>query len=211
MGDVQQRALFVTKIGDSIEVDSCLEETHTFSNTVTDHPVEEGFNITDHSRPDPDSVVLRCFVSNTPLSAQQVQRAVRSGSVQFTTSAAQAAQQSVTGISGRGNDTYVALQKLRTEGTLISVVTTLRTYGLSPQEGMIVQSLSVPRARQNYDGLEFTVTLKQVRIVRNRSTVDTSQKDKRTRPKKDTGAKNTDQAPLESKASKLTGLGEVPK
>ncbi len=198
-----KRALFVTKIGDEVEVDSCLEESHTFDNTVTDHPVESGFNITDHSRPNPDTVTLRCMVSNTPLSVQQVQRAVRQGSVNFKTTAGSAQRLSVTGISGRGNDTYNKLQKLRVEGTLVTVVTTLRTYVKNSEGGMIISSISIPRTRQNYDGLEFSVTLKQIRIVTNRSTVDTNQKDKRTRPKKDTGAKTTEKTEEEDKGGLL--------
>ncbi len=187
-----------TKI-DVIEIDACLDETHTLENTVTDHPVEEGYNITDHVRPNPDRVTLRCFVSNTPLSAQQVKTAVRENSVDFETTAPET-------IVGRGDDTYKKLARLRAEGDLIEVVTTLRTYGVSSTEGMAIESISIPRTRQNYDGLEFTINLKQVRIVQNRSSRQTKAKDKRKRPKKKEGTKPTQ--PPAKKGSVLSQIDD---
>lgn len=188
-----------TKIGDEIEVDSCLEENHVLENTVTDHPVEEGYNITDHVRPNPDRVTLRCFVSNTPLSTDQTKTAVREGSVDFETTAPET-------IVGRGDDTYKKLAKLRAEGTLIEVVTTLRTYGLLATEGMAIESISIPRTRQNFDGLEFALSLKQVRIVQNRSSRQTKAKDKRRRPKKKEGTKPTQ--PPAKKGSLLSKIDD---
>lgn len=190
----------VTKI-DVIEIDSCLDETHTMDNTVTDHPVEEGFNISDHSRPNPDKVTLRCFVSNTPLSADQRTRAVRQGDIDFETSAAQGVE--IGAVDGRGNDAYRKLAKLRQEGTLVEVVTSLKTYGTTATEGMTIESISIPRTRQNYDGLEFSISLKQIRIVRNRST--TQQVDKRTRKKKKEGAKTAEKPP----EKKVTALKQL--
>lgn len=189
-----QRALFVTKMESDdgiVEVDSCLDESHQLANTITDHPVEQGFNVTDHSRPEPSRVTLRCFVSNTPLSVEQAQRSVRQGNVDFTTSAAQSANLSVKGIDGRGAETFNQLEKMRINGALLKVVTTLKTYAKSDTEGMMIESLAIQRTRQNYDGLEFTVQLKQVRIVKNRSTKQKNS-DVRARPKKKGGAKTTE-------------------
>lgn len=208
-----QRALFVTKLesdNGAIEVDSCLEETHQLVNTITDHPVENGVNITDHSRPEPDRVTLRCFVSNTPLSVEQVNRSVRQGNVDFETSAAQDVGASVTGIAGRGAETFSQLERMRVNGELLSVVTTLKTYAASDTEGMLIESINVPRTRQNYDGLEFTVNLKQVSIVKNRSTTQTNT-DKRTRKKKKDGQKtteNVEQKKKERERSAAKGLKE---
>jgi hypothetical protein len=189
-----QRALFVTKLESDtavIEVDSCLDETHTLTNVITDHPVEHGFNVTDHSRPEPDKVSLRCFVSNTPLSLEEVERSIRQGNIEWVTSASRSADLSVTGIDGRGAETFTQLDKMRTTGALLSVVTTLKTYASSDTEGMLIESITIPRTRQNYDGLEFTVNLKQVSIITNRST-RSKNTDKRTRKKKKQGQKLVD-------------------
>jgi hypothetical protein len=206
------RALFITKLESDnglIEVDSCLDETHQLTNTITDHPVEEGFNVTDHSRPDPDRVSLRCFVSNTPLSREQVERSVRQGNVDFTTSAA-AASNKVLGIDGRGQETFNQLERMRLNGELLKVVTTLKTYAKSDTEGMMIESLTIPRTRQNYDGLEFIANLKHVRIVKNRSTTQKNT-DKRTRKKKKQGQKLVEKdhgpEPRKVTAAKQTARG----
>lgn len=49
-----------------IHVDATLQETHSFVNTVTDHPVERGSALTDHVRPDPVRVSLSGMISNHP-------------------------------------------------------------------------------------------------------------------------------------------------
>jgi hypothetical protein len=188
-----QRALFITKVESDngiVEVDSCLDESHQLTSTITDHPVEQGFNVSDHSRPEPDRVSLRCYVSNTPLSAEQVARSVRQGNVDFTTSASASASLSVKGIDGRGKETFDQLERMRVGGELLKVVTTLKTYAKSDTEGMMIESLSINRSRQNYDGLEWTMQLKQVRIVKNRSSRQKNT-DKRARPKKKQGQKTT--------------------
>lgn len=188
------RAIFVTKMesdNGTVSVDSCLDETHTLVSTITDHPVEEGFNVTDHSRPEPERVSLRCFVSNTPLSTEQVARSIRQGIVAFTTSASDSRNLSVKGIDGRGRATFDQLERMRVNGELLKVVTTLRTYAKSDTEGMMIESLTIPRTRTNYDGLEFTVNLKRIRIVRNASSTQKNT-DKRTRRKKKQGQKLVD-------------------
>lgn len=176
----------MTKI-DSITIDACKDEAHTLTNTVTDHPVEEGFNVSDHSRPDPDVVTLSCFVSNTPISSEQRTRAVQEGSVSFNTTAQNGVP--IGAVDGRADTVFKQLKKLRDEGTLIQIVTTLKTYGVSSTEGMMITNLNISRTSKNFDGLEFTITLKQIRIVRNRQTRDSQPRDKRTGEKKKQGAK----------------------
>jgi hypothetical protein len=178
---------------DTIEIDSCLDENHDLPNVVTSHPVEEGSPITDHVRPDPDTVSLRCYVSNTPLSLEQAGRAVRSGDVDYTTSAATSARLSTGEVTGRGANAYAKLLKLRNEGTLIEVVTTLRTYKKDGDGGLVIERLSIPRTRENFDGLEFNLTLKQIRIVRNRRATDRRQRSVNTRAAKKDGHKTTEE------------------
>lgn len=184
------------KIGDAITVDSCLDETHSLDNEVTDHEVEEGFNITDHSRPKPDVVTLRCFVTNTPNSLEQMKLAVNEGSSGESTDEIKA-------VPGRGNDIFKKLKKLRDTGELVTLVTTLKTYTATSTEGMIVQSISIPRTASTFNGLEFSVTFKQIRIVKNKQTRDTQSKDTRTGQKNKTGSqptKKTDEAPEKEKS-----------
>lgn len=50
-----------------IRIDCTVNRTHVFANTVTDHPVERGANITDHVRPDPVRLSMVGVVSNAPI------------------------------------------------------------------------------------------------------------------------------------------------
>ncbi|MEN6629816.1 MAG: phage baseplate protein [Sulfuricella sp.] len=52
-----------------IEIQATLEESFTDSLQVTDHPVQVGANITDHSFIRPSEVVIRCGWSNSSMSA----------------------------------------------------------------------------------------------------------------------------------------------
>lgn len=169
---------------DVVEVDSCLDETHKLSNTITDHPVEEGFNVTDHIRSNPDIVNLRCFVSNTPISREQVKNSVKEGTVSFETTAPET-------IVGRGHEAYLKLKKLKEEGKIIEVVTSLCTYGVTPDSGLVIESLDIQRTRQNFDGLEFSVSLKQIRIVRNKQSTMKAPKEKQAQKKVDKGEQVT--------------------
>jgi hypothetical protein len=205
----KNRAVVICKLG-TVAIDACKEESHDLPNVVTDHPVEEGFNITDHVRPEPDKVRLSCFISNTPLSTQQQGRAVQEGSVKFTTNSPPPSE-----VQNRAADAFAQLKKIRDEGTLVKVVTTLKTYGAdSSTEGMVIEALSISRTAKNYNGLEFMVQLKQIRVVRNRATSDVRSKDTRTGNKKKKGhqvtkAPPSDRAPLILASEKAQQTGNI--
>ena len=81
------------------------------------------------------------------------------------------------------------LKDLRTKGTLVTVATTLGDYTT-----MGIVSISVPRAAKNYDGLEFTITFKKVRIVKNKLTQSVKSTDPASQRKKKAGAQATKEA-----------------
>lgn len=187
----------------AIEIDACMEETHSATNTITKHPVEKKRDMADHIRPETDTVTLNCFVSNTPLSREQKLRSVKSMGVEFqTTAAAEARPQDIGSFEGRGAQTYQKLMKLRESGALVKVITTLKTYGVTATEGLAIQSISVPRNRQNYDGLEFTITFELIRIVRNKQTQQVETRRPARQPKVKTGA----QVPQSTERKKTAAL-----
>lgn len=47
-------------------------ETHTYEQDVTEHPVERGFNVTDHVRPVPVKVDIEVVQSQTPLYSDRI-------------------------------------------------------------------------------------------------------------------------------------------
>ena len=83
-------------------VDATKQETHTFSASVTDHPVEKGSDISDHTRSNPDLLTLECVISDDPLYAH-----------------------------GDYNDSHEADKVLRSlvgSGILCNIITSLRPY-----------------------------------------------------------------------------------
>lgn len=51
----------------SLTFNEVLSETHDFTVTTTDHPVEKGINVSDNIRQDPIMFTAECIVTNTPL------------------------------------------------------------------------------------------------------------------------------------------------
>ncbi len=86
----------------SIKLDVVPSETHGRADTITKHPVEEGSDISDHDRPEPDTLTLECLISNTPLD----------GPVDM----------------NRAQSAWDALNSLRGSPDLLTIVTTLGRY-----------------------------------------------------------------------------------
>lgn len=157
------------------------QENHELRNTVTDHPVEEGYNISDHSRPEPETVSMECTISNTPVSSKQQTQAVRSGEYTFNTTSEEAG--AIGDTKGFAFGEWDKLKKLRDKGTLVTIVTTLGDY-----KSMAITSITAPRTSKNYDAVQFTIAFKKVRVVKNKLTKGVKSSDPRAQPKKSTGA-----------------------
>lgn len=175
--DEQLRAAFLFRSQpttiDSIELGCSISETHTSKVEVTEHPVEEGFAVTDHARPMPDEVSIEGLVTDTPLSRAQQRRTVEAFGITFE-SASEA--EHIRGQPGYAAQAYAKLLDLHDHPRLITIVTELRRY-----ENMLMTSLAVPRNKDVGDSLRFTASFKTVRIVSNKLTVA---KKTRTAPKK---------------------------
>ena len=150
--------LYVVKFSkiDSIELDASISETHSSTVDVTEHPVESGFNVSDHARPAPESIQIEAFVSNTPFSIDSPHAGDYTSPVGIT----YGWQSLSRGEPDRADIAYSALRDLKDLGAIITVVTALRTY-----EDMIITSLTVPRDADTGNGLRFSISLKQVRVV----------------------------------------------
>lgn len=164
-----------------ITMHAVARETHEFANTVTDHPVEEGYNITDHSRPEPERVTMECIISNTPVSRSQQAQAVRAGQYTLNTTSEEAG--AIGDTNGYALGQWRELKKLRDAGAIVKVVTTIEDY-----TSMAITNISVPREAKNYDAIQFTIQFKKIRIVKNKLTKNTQARDPRAQGKKKTGA-----------------------
>ena len=151
-----------TKI-DSVELDASIRETHTGEVELTDHPVEEGANITDHSRPKPIGLAIDGVITNTPISRTKQANTRTILGVTFTSSAAVANY--IQGRPGYAEAAYAKLEDLRLKGNVITVVTNLKTY-----TSMVMTSLSIPRDKNTGDALSFSAQFRQVIIVKNKTT-----------------------------------------
>jgi len=171
----------------SIVMDAVRTETHDLANTITDHPVEEGDNVSDHSRPEPDRVTMTCILTNTPLSTSDQTQKIRRG--EYTISSVGQERGAIGDTEGVAMASWKKLKDLRTKGTLVTVATTLGDYTT-----MGIVTISVPRAAKNYDGLEFTITFKKVRIVKNKLTQSVKSTDPASQRKKKAGAQATKEA-----------------
>lgn len=167
-----------TQIG-SIRFDATLQETHQDSSDITEHPVEEGFNVSDHIRQKPPTLTLTGIISNTPLSSEQAQRVVSAGGGVTVTTKASAARPE--GATGYAQKAYSELRSLAV-GQLVRVVTATRTY-----ENMAIADITVPRDPRTGDALFFQIQLRQVRIVQNKTTRRVTAKETKAQQKQKTG------------------------
>lgn len=167
-----------TQIG-SIRFDATLQETHQDSSDITEHPVEGGFNVSDHIRQKPPTLTLTGIISNTPLSSEQAQRVVSAGGGVTVTTKASAAQPE--GATGYAQKAYSELRSLAV-GQLVRVVTATRTY-----ENMAIADITVPRDPRTGDALFFQIQLRQVRIVQNKTTRRVTAKETKAQQKQKTG------------------------
>jgi hypothetical protein len=130
---------------DDFEIDAEVSSDHSFENDVTDHPVEVGADVTDHSRPKPITVDITGVVSDTPLTNMQSAR---------------------TGVTLPSDDALVRLIAIRDAREPVRVATKLRTY-----DNMMLVSLAITKDAQTGRALRFRASFKQVILAKNQRVV----------------------------------------
>jgi hypothetical protein len=131
----------------SITIDCLIEETYENAVQVTDHPVEAGAEITDHSYVRPVEVTLRCGWSNASAQALAgtIQQVIQSGSLPSSDYVGQVYSQ------------LIALQESRQP---FNITTTLGAYN-----NMLLTSLRVTRDERTRQVLLVTATFREVILV----------------------------------------------
>ena len=192
---------------DSVVLDVVKEETLTHENDVTDHPVEQGADISDHIRPKPKKIALEALVSNTPLTAGQRTRVVNyvtanTGQLfSFTTTSINDA---LAGHRGYAEAAYEALQKLADDGAIFRYVGKTRTY-----ENVVFENFTVTRNKDTGDALRFSATLKQIRFVTNKSSIVKVAKEPKANKPADKGKQTAEDVTSDRKTSILRDLGNA--
>lgn len=146
------------KIG-AIPVQATIEEVHSSSVEITEHPVENGANITDHAYVKPIELVMRCGWSNS--SSQALINSITSAAATAITNGPSSLFSDDTGPYGDFvSGIYNQLLNLQQQRSPFTVVTTLRQYN-----NMLIQNIRVERDQKSSQALLATVTMKQVIIV----------------------------------------------
>lgn len=126
------------------ELDVAVSEEHSFESDVTQHPVEDGADVTDHIRERPIAVRLEGIVSDTPLG----DLARRRGTDALPS-----------------DDAFARLLAIRGARRSVTIETALKTY-----TNMALQSLTVPRDARTGAALRFTALFCQLELVQNQRT-----------------------------------------
>lgn len=131
----------------SIEIMASLEETLEDVLEVTEHPVQFGAQITDHSYKRPAQITLRCGWSDSSTESllATISQDIHGGHV-------------VSGNISAG--IYSQLLWLQSNRVPFDVVTSLRIYG-----NMLITNISVPRDEKTFQALVVTITCKEVIFV----------------------------------------------
>lgn len=167
-----------------LTLDASISETHSADADATDHPVEQGSNITDHIRPKPRTLSIEGIISNTPTSPDR--------------EALYAPDE-----PGPAEAAYFTLENRRQGGFLHTVVTKLSRY-----DNMALLTISEPRSASVGDALQFTLGFKEIRIVQNQ-TVTVQTKLPSGQPKSSTGTKvPKPQTPSAAQKTALKALGD---
>lgn len=191
--------------------DLTVSEGHEATSEVTEHPVEQGSNIADHVRQNPQGLSLEMYVTNTPI--EDIGR----GSVDVLEldlphytppllptpgSLFAAAQNAITNaITGgpqplkvqvlefpqpfdRIKEIHDQLLDLWKAGGTMSVVTSVRTY-----DTMVLTKISLPRTEPG--GATFSLDLKQIRTVTTATVAAPKPAEKRGAPGAAKGSQST--------------------
>ena len=158
-----------------MKIDATLEEGHSLSMKITDHEIEDGSNISDHTVKAPDSLTLRGVVSDDPISLYQALVGNAAGVVggivggKFGNLAATAATGAASKIGSklfessegkRSSLAWSALEYAKREAIPLTIITNLKSY-----TNMILKDVNASVTAKNSKGLEFSAAFKEVNII----------------------------------------------
>lgn len=122
----------------AVELDASINETHGADVDITQHPVEEGADITDHARIKPETLSITGVVTNTPLILNA----------------------SANASPTRAEEAYAKLREILRTRELISVITSLRQY-----DSMLLASMPVTRDATTGNIINATLNFQEIIIA----------------------------------------------
>jgi hypothetical protein len=136
-----------------VQFDASVSEVHTDEMEITDHPVEEGSDISDHIRKMPITIEMNGVITNNPIVFLASVRAKSPVTTDISTT------------QDRVGTGYDKLREIQESGELIDVATSLRDYN-----NMVIQSLSISRDVSTGNILDATLTLREIIIAKQLTT-----------------------------------------
>jgi hypothetical protein len=135
------------------EIDVILSENYGFSNSVTDIPVEDGSNVNDHVVSESPDISIQAFISRAKYE-------VWDGDIPETIDELPADDP-----KARIKQAYLELRRLMDDKQPLTVVLGLDTF-----ENMVITSFEIDRDVQTGADLPFSMSFKQVRIIKSETT-----------------------------------------
>jgi len=140
-----------------IVIDATVREEHSSTCEVSENPVEEGADVTDHVYVRPPMLSIEGVITDTPLgfaAISNVQNLVTEASNIF------GFNNPFGGSGSRSIDAFNSLVNLQKTRKPFTVLTGLKRY-----ENMILEDLHVPRTAETGNAIHFTANFRQVRLV----------------------------------------------
>lgn len=133
----------LTDLG-AIELDAVIQEDQNFQQVVSQYPVENAADKSDHIRNEPTTITIQGLISNFPV------QVVENIDESLTQSA----------FANRVNVAYDKLLDIREKKALCDVVSSLKLFS-----NMVMTSLSIPRNSRTGDALNFTASFKEFEVT----------------------------------------------
>jgi hypothetical protein len=170
---------------DVITVDATMQETHAAEAEVTEHPVEQGANITDYIRPKLKRYTIDGIISNTPIGPNgDIIDAAQTGALALGITLPSGDILRGTEVN-RAKATFKKLQDIVDASQTITIHTPLRDY-----PSMAIESVTVVRdAEMSRGGIRFQAVCKEIRTVAALKTTTSSLPDS-AQPANDMGTQN---------------------
>jgi len=205
----------------AIAMDATLRETHTSSAVATEHPVEEGTNISDHVRAELPRVEVEAFVTNTPIRVPRSRLQPDSDQLGGATGEFEAVELRVPeppvnfNLAAAAGALYGALfpaartarvlrfsqpfNRVVSTYDLVSAIVELGTpvlivTALRSYENMVIENLTTPREAATGDAIAFTFAAKQIRTVASEIVAAPDPIEERGRRRQARGGQQTEEA-----------------
>jgi hypothetical protein len=134
-------------------IDAFLSEGYTFSNSVTDIPIEEGSNVADHVVENQDEISIEAFIGNAEFKTLDDSLPEDLADIE------------PMDLKSRIRKSYQELLRLKREKQPVDVVMGMDTF-----HDMVITELSISRDVETGADLPFSMQLRHIKIVKSETT-----------------------------------------